>query len=146
MHQILMTTIEYTLTPDQLSNAVDNTIRVFDQYSLRKKTDKQERRLIIDRGWNGMFNYFITETPGGSQLTLEAMTTKPVSKEELAGYEKSFLKNLYKIIDKEIAITPEIAHRDIYRGRKLSISPKSIIWIIAFIILILKLVQAYMKR
>jgi hypothetical protein len=141
-----MTTIEYTLTPDQLSNAVDNTIRVFDQYSLRRKTDYQERRLIVDRGWNGMFNYFITETPGGSQLTLEAMTTKPISADELAGHEKSFLKNLYKIIDKEIAITPEIAHKDIYKVRKLRIGPTSIIWIVVIIILILKLVQAYMKR
>ncbi len=141
-----MTTIEYTLTPDQLSNAVENTIRVFDQYRLRRKTDKQERRLIIDRGWNGMFNYFITETPGGSQLTLEALTTKAASGDELAGYERSFLKNVYKIIDKEIAITPEIARRDIYKSRKLSIGPKSIIWIVAFIILILKLIQAYFKK
>jgi hypothetical protein len=36
-----MTTIDYTLTPDQLSNAVDNTIRVFNEYSLRKKTDSE---------------------------------------------------------------------------------------------------------
>jgi hypothetical protein len=61
-----MTTIDYTLTPDQLSNAIYNTIRVFDEYSLRKKTDSQERQLIVDRSWMGMFNYFITEIPGGS--------------------------------------------------------------------------------
>ena len=70
LHQ--MTTIDYTLTPDQLSIAVDNTIRAFDEYSLRKKRDSEGRQLIIDRSWMGMFNYFITEIPGGSQLTLEA--------------------------------------------------------------------------
>lgn len=141
-----MTTIEYTLTPDQLSNAVDNTIRVFDQYSLRKKTDNQERRLIVDKSWMGMFNYFITESPGGSQLTLEAMTSKPVSREELARREESFLKNLYKIIDKEMAITPEIANRDIYKSRKLRIGLKGILWIALIIILILKAVQGCMKH
>ncbi len=141
-----MTTIDYTLTPDQLSNAVDNTIRVFDEYSLRKKTDSQGRQLIVDRSWMGMFNYFITETPGGSQLTLEAMAAKPVSREELAGHEESFLKNLYKIIDKEIAITPETARRDIHKGRKLSIGPRTIIWIVVIILLILKAVQGCMKR
>ena len=41
-----MTTIDYTLTPDQLSNVVDNTTRVFNEYSLRKKTDSEVRQLI----------------------------------------------------------------------------------------------------
>ena len=141
-----MTTIEYTLTPDQLSFAVDNTIRVFDQYRLRRKTDNQGRQLIVDRSWMGMFNYFITETSVGSQLTLEAMTSKPLSREELAGHEESFLKNLYKIIDKEIAITPEITSRDIYKGRKLRIRLKGILWITLIIILILKAVQGCMKK
>lgn len=141
-----MTIIDYTLTPDQLSNAVDNTIRVFDQYSLRKKTDKQERRLVVDKSWRGMFNYFISETPGGSQLTLEAMAARPASREELAGHEESFLKNLYKIIDKQIAITHEIANRNIYKGRKIVIGTKSIIWIVVIIILIIKAVQGFMKK
>jgi hypothetical protein len=141
-----MTTIEYTLTPDQLSFAVDNTIRVFDQYRLRKKTDNQGRQLIVDTSWKGMFNYFVTETPGGSQLTIEAMTLKPVSSEELAGHEEIFLKNLFKIIDKEIAITPEITNRDIYKGRKLKIGLKGVLWIALIILLILKAVQGCMKK
>jgi hypothetical protein len=141
-----MTTIDYTLTPDQLSNAIDNTIRVFNEYSLRKKTDSQGRQMIIDTSWMGMFNYFITEMPGGSQLTLEAMAAKPVSREELAGHEESFLKNLYKIIDKEIAITPEIANTDIYKIPKVGIGLRSIIWIIVIIVLIVKTVQGCMKN
>jgi hypothetical protein len=141
-----MTTIEYTLTPDQLSNAVDNTIRVFDQYSLKRKTDSEGRQIIVDRSWTGKFNYFVMETPGGSQLTIEAMSAKPLSAEELAGHEESFLKNLFKIIDKEIAITPEIVHRDIYKSRLLKIGLKGVLWIALFIILILKAVQAFMKK
>lgn len=141
-----MTTIDYTLTPDQLSNAVDNTIRVFDEYSLRKKTDSQGRQLIVDRSWMGMFNYFVTESPGGSQLALEAMAAKQVSREELASHEESFLKNLYKIIDKEIAITPEIANRNIHKSRKLVIGLRSIILIVVIILLILKAVQGCMKK
>ncbi|HSZ34004.1 MAG TPA: hypothetical protein VK772_11875 [Puia sp.] len=141
-----MTTIEYTLTPDQLSFAVDNTIRVFDQYRLRRKTDNQGRQLIVDRSWRGRFNYFVTETPGGSQLTIEAMTSKEVSWEELASHEESFLKNLYKIIDKEIAITPEIVNRDLYKSRKLRIGLKGLLWIALIILLILKAVQVYIKK
>ncbi len=140
-----MTTIDYTLTPDQLSNAIDNTIRAFKEYSLRKKTDSQGRQLIIDRSWMGMFNYFVTEAPGGSQLVLEAMTAKQVSREELAGYEESFLKNLYKVIDKEIAITPEIADTDIHKSRKMNVKLRTIIWIVIIIVLIIKAVQGCMK-
>jgi len=141
-----MTTIEYTLTPDQLSNAVDNTIRVFDQYSLRRKTDKQERQIIVDRSWMGKFNYFITETTWGSQLTLEAMATKPVSREELTGHEEIFLKNLFKIINKEIAITPEIAKRDTHKRWTLNIGLWSFLWIGLIIILILKMVHGCLKK
>jgi hypothetical protein len=141
-----MTTIDYTLTPDQLSNAIDNTIRVFNEYSLRKKTDSEGRQLIVDTSWMGMFNYFVTETPGGSQLTLEAMAAKPVSSEELIGHEESFLKNLYKIIDKEITITPEIANTDIYKSPKVGIGLRSIIWIIVIIVLVVKTVQGCMKN
>ena len=144
LHQ--MTTIDYTLTPDQLSMAVDNTIRAFDEYSLRKKRDSEGRQLIIDRSWMGMFNYFITEIPGGSQLTLEAMGAKSVSREELAEHEESFLKNLYKIIIKEIAITPEIANRNIYKRAKLRIGLWNFIWIVVIIVLIIKTVQGCMKK
>ena len=141
-----MTTIDYTLTTEQLNNAIDNTIRVFDEYGLRRKRDSEGRQLIIDRSWMGMFNYFITEIPGGSQLTLEAMARKPASGEELASHEESFLKNLYKIIDKQIAITPEIANRNIHKRRKLFIGPKSIIWIVVILLLIIKAVQVFMNR
>jgi hypothetical protein len=141
-----MTTIEYTLTPDQLSYAVDNTIRVFDQYSLRRKTDSQGRQLIVDMSWKGMFNYFVAETPGGSQLTLEAMTSKPISREELAGHEEFFLKNLYKIIDKEIAITPEITNRDKYKSRSLSVRLRTMLWIVLIILLILKTIHGCLKK
>jgi hypothetical protein len=141
-----MTTIDYTLTPDQLSNAIDNTIRVFDEYSLRKKRDREGRQLIIDRSWMGRFNYFITEIPGGSQLTLEAVAAKPVSREVLAELEESFLKNLYKIIDKEIMITSEIANRNIYKRAKVGFGLRSIIWIVIIIALIIKTVQGCMKR
>jgi hypothetical protein len=141
-----MTTIDYTLTTEQLNNAIDNTIRVFDEYSLRRKRDSEGKQLIIDRSWMGMFGYFIVEIPGGSQLTLEAMARKPVSEEELASHEESFLKNLYKIIDKQIAITPEIANRKIHKSRKLVIGPRSIIWIVVILLLIIKAVQMCMNR
>ena len=141
-------TIDYTLTPDQLSNAVYNTILVFDEYSLRKKTDSEGRQLIIDTSWKGMFSYFIAETPGGSRLTLEALATKPVSAEELTGYEESFLKNLYKIIDKEISITAEKANTDIYKNRRIGVGLRSIMWIIVIIVIILlmiKMIKGWMK-
>ncbi len=145
-HLPQMTTIDYTLTPDQLGIAIDNTIRVFNEYSLKKKRDSQGRQLINDRSWMGMFNYFITEIPGGSQLTLEALARKPVSGEELAGREESFLKNLYKIIDKQIAITPEIAKINVFKRPKLGIGLRYIIWIVVIILLVLKAVQVWMKK
>jgi hypothetical protein len=127
--------IDYTLTPDQLSNAVYNTILVFDEYSLRKQMDREGRQLIMDTSWKGTFSYFITEMPGGSRLTLAALATKLVSADELVGYEESFLKNLYKIIDKEITITPELANTDIYKKRQVGNGLKRIIWIVIVIVM-----------
>jgi len=75
-----------------------------------------------------------------------AIAAKPVSAEELAGHEESFLKNLFKIIDKEIAITAEIANRDIYKKPQLGIGFRSILWIIVIIVLILKMAHGCMKK
>jgi hypothetical protein len=139
-------TIEYMLTPDQLSNAIDNTIRVFNEYSLRKKKDIEAKQIIIDSSWMGMFSYFIVETPVGSQLTLEAVSVKPLTAEERLEHEETFLKNLFRIIDKEIAITPEIANRKLYKKPKISLGLRSILWLIVIIVLIIKTVQGCMKH
>ncbi len=139
-------TLEYTLTPDQLSNAIDNTIRVFNEYSLRKKKDSEGKQFIIDTSWMGMFTYFIVETPAGSQLTLEAVAVKTITGEERLAHEESFLKNLFKIIDKEIAVTPEIANRDLYKKPKIGLGLRSILWLIVIIVLVIKTVQGCMKH
>ncbi|HEY2349125.1 MAG TPA: hypothetical protein VGH64_08925 [Puia sp.] len=138
-------TIEYRLNTDQLSNAVDNTIRVFDEYSLRAKPDNKGRQVIMDRSWNGMFGYYISETLQGSRLTIEAKASKPVSVEILTGHEEIFLKNLFKIITKEIAITPEIAARDLHKRPRIRVSILNILLMILIILLVIKSFQGCMK-
>ena len=138
-------TIEYRLTADQLSTTVENTIRAFDEYSLRKKPDGAGRQVIMDRDWMGTFHYFISETPYGSRLTIEAVGAKPVSQETLLEHEEAFLKNLFKIISKEITITPEIAASDLHKKPVLHIGTQNIIWIILIIILVFKTFQGCMK-
>jgi hypothetical protein len=108
-------TIEYRLTADQLSNTVENTIRAFDEYCLRKKPDNAGRQVIMDRSWMGTIHYFISETPYGSRLSIEAIPARSVLQETLLEHEEAFLKNLFKIISKEITITPEIAASDLYK-------------------------------
>jgi hypothetical protein len=139
-------TLEYTLTPDQLSNAIDNTIRVFDEYNLRKKKDSEGRQFIMDTSWMGMFSYYIVETPSGSQLTLEAVAVKTITAEERLEYEERFLKNLFKIIDKEIAVTPEIANRDLHKKPKIGLGLRSILWLVVIIVLVIKTIQGCMKH
>jgi hypothetical protein len=139
-------TLEYTLTPDQLSNAIDNTIRVFDEYNLRKKKDSEGRQFIMDTSWMGMFSYYIVETPAGAQLTLEAVAAKTMTAEERLEYEERFLKNLFKIIDKEIAVTPEIANRDLYKKPKIGLGLRSILWLVVIIVLVIKTIQGCMKH
>jgi hypothetical protein len=139
-------TLEYTLTPDQLSNAIDNTIRVFDEYNLRKKKDSEGRQFIMDTSWMGMFSYYIVETPAGAQLTLEAVAAKTITAEERLEYEERFLKNLFKIIDKEIAVTPEIANRDLYKKPKIGLGLRSILWLVVIIVLVIKTIQGCMKH
>lgn len=138
-------TIEYRLTTDQLSTTVDNTIRVFDEYSLRKKPDSTGRQVIMDRSWMGTFHYFISETPDGSRLTIEAVAAKPVPRETLLEYEEAFLKNLFKIINKEITITPEIAGSNLHKKRIPMIGVQNIIWMILILILVFKTFQGCMK-
>jgi hypothetical protein len=138
-------TIEYRLTADQLSTAVENTIRAIDEYSLRKKPDSAGRQVIHDRDWMGTFHYFISETPYGSRLTIEAVAAKPVSQETLLEHEEAFLKNLFKIISKEITITPEIAASDLYKKPVPHIGTQNIIWMILIIILVFKTFQGCMK-
>ena len=139
-------TIEYTLTPDQLSDAIDNTIRAFSEYSLRKKKVSEGIQFINDTSWMGMFSYFIVETPAGSQLTLEAVSLKPLTAEERLEREENFLKNLFKIIDKEIAITPEIANRSLYKKPKIGLGLRTILWLIVIIVLLIKTIQGCMKH
>jgi hypothetical protein len=138
-------TIEYRLTTGELSTTVDNTIRVFDEYSLRKKPDSAGRQVIMDRSWMGTFHYFISETPDGSRLNIEAVAAKPVSQETLIEHEEEFLKNLFKIICKEITITPEIAASSVYKKRIPMIGVQNIIWMILILILIFKTFQGCMK-
>jgi hypothetical protein len=138
-------TIEYRLTADQLSNTVENTIRAFDEYSLRKKADSTGRQVIMDRSWVGTFHYSVSETPDGSKLTVEAIPARPVPREILLEYEEAFLKNLFKIISNEITITPEIAASDLYKMPILHVGAQNIIWMILMIILVVKTFQGCMK-
>lgn len=138
-------TIEYRLTADQLSNTVENTIRAFDEYSLRKKPDSTGRQVIMDRSWMGTYHFFISETPNGSRLTIEAVPAKPVSGEVLLEHEEGFLKNIFKIISKEITITPEIAASGLYKKPILHFSAQNIIWMILILILVFKTFQGCMK-
>jgi len=49
--------------------------------------------------------------------------------------------NLNKIIDEEIAITPEIMNTNIYKNRRLGAGLRSIMWIIVIIVLIIKMIK-----
>ena len=138
-------TIEYRLTADQLSNTVENTIRAFDEYSLKRKPDSTGRQVIMDRSWMGTYHYFISETPYGSRLTVEAVPAKAVPREVLLEHEEAFLKNLFKIISKEITITPEIAAMDLYKRPFLHFGAQNIIWMILILILVFKTFQGCMK-
>jgi hypothetical protein len=138
-------TIEYRLTPDQLSNMVENTIRAFDEYCLKRKPDSSGRQVIMDRSWMGTYHYFISETSYGSRLTIEAVASKWVPQELLLEHEEVFLKNLFKIISKEITITPEIASSDLYKKRILRVGVQNIIWMVLILILVFKTFQGCMK-
>jgi hypothetical protein len=134
-------TIEYRLTAEQLSNALDNTIRAFDEYSLRRKPDSSGRQVITDRSWVGMFHYFVTETTDGSRLSIEAKAAKSVPRETLTQHEELFLKNLFRIISKEIAVTPEMEGRKLNKKPFIKIGTQNIFWMIVILITVFKTFQ-----
>ena len=138
-------TIEYRLTADQLSNTVENTIRAFDEYSLRRKPDNAGRQVIMDRGWMGNLSLFHQRNTLWIETVDRSSTGQAGSREILLEHEEAFLKNLFKIISKEITITPEIAASDLYKKPVLHIGAQNILWMILMIMLIFKTFQGCMK-
>jgi hypothetical protein len=130
--------VQYNLPPDKLLDAIHNTIRVFKHYSILKRTNRDGRSIIMDASWFGRFYFYIIETEGGSQLSIEAGKTigKNISPEELESHEKTFIKNIEKIIDKEIVITPEIANTDIYKDKQKASGLTSLILLISALIMV----------
>jgi hypothetical protein len=116
--------IDSNLNPDKLNDAIHDTIRVFDNYGLSRKTDKEGRFRITDYSkmgtYNSYYTYYITGTDSGaSELYLEGHKVgKQFSLEDQEAYEKLFLKNLNKIIDKDIPITAEVANKELYKEEK----------------------------
>ena len=111
--------IEYSLAPELLNDEIHNTIKIFNNYTLNKKTDRQGRFTILDTSWFGSYAYSINEVDNGWKLSLEASKVgKKLSVEELHSKEELFLKNLDKVIKREILITPEIANTDVYKGAR----------------------------
>jgi hypothetical protein len=134
--------IDSDLSPEKLNDAVHDTIRVFDNYGLAIRQDKEGRFRINDFSpmgtYSSYYTYYINPTEKGSEMILESFKVggKPYPLEKQEAYEKAFLKNLNKIIDKEIPITAEIANKNIYKAEK-GVKGIGIIISVIFIILLL---------
>jgi hypothetical protein len=76
---------------------------------------------------------------------LKRYPARSVPLEILLEHQEAFLKNLFKIISKEITITPEIAASDPYKKPVLHIGAQNILWMILMIILIIKTFQDCVK-
>jgi hypothetical protein len=130
--------IDLSITPDQLNDAIQNTIRVFNNYRFIKKTDRDGRLIIQDSEWSGAYYYFITEDGSGSQLSVEAIKEgRPLTAKEKSDHEEAFIKNVLKIIEKEITLTPEIISIDIYKKKRRPPGMITIIYILIAVVLII---------
>jgi hypothetical protein len=131
--------IDLSISPDQLNDAIQNTIRVFNNYRFTKKTDRDGRLIIQDSEWSGSYYYFITEYGSGSQLSVEAKKEgKPLTIKEQSDHEEAFIKNVLKIIEKEIILSPEITKVDIYKNKRRPPGMITILYIlIAFVLIII---------
>jgi hypothetical protein len=107
----------YCITTTLLQNAIFDTIRFFEEYSLDDKVYENNTYRIKVAKKNICYFYQILKTDSGSRLLMKVQNPKVgMTQFEAVYLENIFINNLDKIINKEIIVTEGIAKKDVYRS------------------------------
>lgn len=118
-------------TSQQIHNSVQNTIRVFNEYRLDKKSPIAGVYKIWSSAGDLIFynlQYFDIE--GGTQLSV--MGAKAIGGEMTDAFGvENFFERLEQVHNGRIALTPEVVNRDVYKGDQGTLA---IIWVIRAVV------------
>lgn len=117
-------------TPQQLHSAVQNTIRVFNEYSLDKKSPVDG--LFIVHSTEALSLYYQLQyfnIDGGTQLSVKAGKGPGVDlNSDLAGpMIEGFLDRLDQVNTGKIVLTPDVVNRDVYKSGQ---TASGIVWLL----------------
>lgn len=121
-------------SPQQLHNSVQNTIRIFNEYRLDKKSPENGVFTVHSTEGGSIFfhlQYFDIE--GGTQLNVSA--GKPVwnkiGDNTIVPLVESFFDRLDQVNSGKIVLTPDVVNRDVYKSGQ---AVSGAIWLIRAIV------------
>lgn len=131
----------YTLSPQDLHDAIQNTIRVFNEYRLSKKKGPGEA-FRVDAG-SYFLLYMLFITPEGTELNIKCGKTGggEIAAHLALSYINQFFSRIDQIANGRIALTPEIVNRDVYKGGQ---GVAAAFWLIRLVAAIAAIVIAMM--
>lgn len=125
----------YALTPQELHNAVQNVIRIFDDYSLdRKKPDATTYR-ILSGGKFYLLKYF--NAAGGTELKITVgKTFGKITEAEAVPLVSTFFSRIDQVVNRQIIMTPDVANKDVFKSGQGAIALLTIVKFIVALIAI----------
>jgi len=132
---------KYLLTVQQLHDAVQNTIRVYNDYRLDRKLGPNSSYTIYGPGYFLRFQYFNVE--GGCEIkTVSGKAIGKISEEAARAHVAEFYRRVDQVVNKEVALTPDILNKDVYKSGSTAIGLIQLVKLIVAIIAIVLAVMA----
>lgn len=107
----------YPVSPQQLQDAIQNTIRIFNEYRLDKKV-YVDSVYKINSG-SVFYRYQMFTTPEGTQLKMtvgDGFFNMPESKASML--VEQFFSRVDQVIKGQIVLTADVVNRDVYKANQ----------------------------
>lgn len=120
----------YSLTSQQVHDAIQNMIRVFNEYRLDRKL--YENNVYRVYAGKYFYNYQMFNTPEGTQLKVSCgLSFGPtIADEDARHLVEQFYSRLDQIISGQIALTPDVVNRDVYKSNQAALGVLTIVKLI----------------
>lgn len=130
----------YSLAPQQVHDAIQNAIRVFNEYRMDKKRNGNKFFILTPSAL--FYQYELLVVPDGTLLRIEAGGRYgKISNEEASQSVSQFITRLDQIINGHILLTADVVNRDVYKSGQGVIGA---IWLIRLIIAIVAIIMGIM--
>lgn len=125
---------DYPLSPQQVHDAIQNTIRVFNEYKLDRKIYENNIYKIHSIGGE-IYQYQLFVTPNGTQLKMQVLSrTYKMTEERAVPLVTQFISRLDQVISGQIILTPDTVNKDVYKTDQTALGMLSLTRIVLAII------------